>query len=120
MSRSNRAFHKRLTTVETKRDSRNLVHTYRLADGRTARLGTRDVLAVTMSALHLHGQVPPEPPPTVRTLAQLDPADTSLMGSLTRTTAAEWCRAHDEQRPADMGMSDDPQPHAYDPDADTP
>lgn len=92
---------RRLSAVENKRDSRRLIHTRRLTDGRTVRLSTLDALGAVHDGLALDGQhVTEPPPPIVRTLAQLDPEDdTSMMGRLTRAIAAEWCAAYDQGRP---------------------
>jgi hypothetical protein len=92
---------RRLSTVEKQRDSRRLMRTYRLTDGRTVRLSTLDVLGALGAGLALHDQQLTEPPPDiVRTLARLDPGDdSSVMGRTTQAVAAEWCAAYDEHRP---------------------
>ncbi|MEV0438970.1 hypothetical protein AB0I84_09400 [Streptomyces spectabilis] len=106
-----RPFARRLHAVEKQRDGRRLIHAHRLTDGRTVRLSTLDVLAAVHDGLALDGQHPAEPPPDiVRTLALLDPeADPSVFGRLTRGVAAEWCAAHDEQRPVNLHHNQDDQ-----------
>ncbi|MFK0297417.1 hypothetical protein ACIQU6_44120 [Streptomyces sp. NPDC090442] len=95
---------RRLVAIEKQRDGRRMMHTHRLADGRTVRLSTLDVLDAVHDGLALDGQhVTEPPPPIVRTLAQLAPEDdTSMMGRLTRAVAAEWCAAYDQGRPVTL------------------
>lgn len=92
---------RRLAAVEQKRDARRLMHTYRLTDGRTARLSLLDAAALVGNAYALDTTAPPPKPPAVaRALAQQDPADDpSPWGALGRAAAAEWCAAFDEGRP---------------------
>ncbi|MFH8343766.1 hypothetical protein [Streptomyces sp. NPDC018045] len=91
---------RRLVAIEKQRDSRRLMHAHRLTDGRTVRLSTLDVLEALHDGLALHGHHVTEPPSdVVRCLALLAPDDdTSMMGRLTRSVAAEWCAAYDEGR----------------------
>ncbi|MFP8904806.1 hypothetical protein [Streptomyces atacamensis] len=95
----NRAAHlaRRLIAVEEKRDRRRLARPYRLTDGRTVRLSTLDMLRAFGDGLALDGQLPPEPPPVVRDMAQLPP-DSSTVGASMRAVAVEWCAAYDEGR----------------------
>ena len=94
---------RRLAAIEQQRDRRRLAHTYRLADGRTVRLSTLDMLRTFTIGLALHGQEPTAPPPTARDLAQLPPdADTSMIGRSMRAVAVEWCEAYDEGRPVTL------------------
>ncbi|MGW0632106.1 hypothetical protein [Streptomyces sp. NPDC002758] len=104
----NRAAHlaRRLAAVEQKRDGRRLMHTYRLADGRTVRLSTLDMLHTLKAGLVLNGKEPPEPPPVARDMAQLPPDD-SMMGATKRAVAVEWCEAYDEGRPVTFHPDDD-------------
>jgi hypothetical protein len=111
MSRRPTPLARRLAAVEKRRDDRHLMHTYRLADGRTVRLSLLDVLGALSDGVTLHGQHVTEPPPDiVRTLALLDPSDDpSMMGRTIRAVAVEWCAAYDHGRP--VALDDDEGAH---------
>ncbi|MEV5124299.1 hypothetical protein AB0K49_16140 [Streptomyces decoyicus] len=104
MTRRRNPLARRLVAVEEQRDSRRLMHTYRLTDGRTVRLSILDVLGSLHDGFALHGQHPAEPPPDiVRSLALLAPDEhDSMMGRTVRAVAAEWCAAYDEHRPVSL------------------
>jgi hypothetical protein len=95
--------------VEQIRDSRRLMHPYRLTDGTTARLSTFDVLAALRDGLardyaERHDEPADDQPPNdvVRTLARLDTDhDTSMFGRLTQQLSAAWCDTHDNPEDTD-------------------
>ncbi|MEC3992258.1 hypothetical protein VSR01_01330 [Actinacidiphila sp. DG2A-62] len=101
----------RLAAVEKIRDSRRMMHTVRLADGRTARVSLLDMLimlndglALDYSARHdteaAEQAEAPEPPQVARVVAAADPSSNpSVMFDLMRWVAREWCDAYDEHRP---------------------